>query len=46
MGSKPAGSKTRFGDVLNSGKSIVMSKVHKAPSPAAALDSEEQRQFD
>ena len=34
MGTKtPDGA--NFGDILNSGKSIVMSKVHKVPSPPA-----------
>ena len=35
MGTKSPDGTTNFGDIMNSGKSIVMSKVHKVTSPPA-----------
>ena len=45
MANKSPGANARFVDINNSGKSIVMSKVHKAPSPVAKFDQQNNTDF-
>ena len=40
MGHKQSPGATHFGDMINSGASIVMSKVHKIPAPSVDQKTE------